>query len=131
MSLPARYRAPRTARLAVFGHTSGYDLETQSWPTTDRIIRRQATRLTGPSHDPCRGLDQRPRDAHIEAMCGWSMSLTRFGVAKLRATVKAMLKQYEGAWTEMATQCSITSLPGSARKTNCDSPRYSADNRYI
>jgi hypothetical protein len=34
--------------------------------------------------------------------------LTRFGVAKLRAAVKAMLKQYDGAWIEMATQCSIT-----------------------
>ena len=37
------------------------------------------------------------RDAHIDAMCGWSMSLTGFGVAKLRAAVKAMLKQYDGA----------------------------------
>jgi hypothetical protein len=34
-------------------------------------------------------------DARIEAMCGWSMSLTRFGVAKLRAAVRAMLKQYD------------------------------------
>jgi hypothetical protein len=58
------------------------------------------------------------------------MSLTGFGVAKLRAAVKAMLKQYDGALTEMATQCSITSLPGSTQKTNYDSPRYSADSRY-
>src|SRR4029450_1955830 len=65
------------------------------------------------SHDLCRGLLQWPRDAHIEAMCGWSMSLTGFGVAKLRAAVRAMLKQYDGAWIEMATQSRITSLPGS------------------
>jgi hypothetical protein len=47
---------------------------------------------------------------HIEAMCGWSMSLTRFGVAKLRAAVKAMLKQYDGAGIQVATQWRITSL---------------------
>ena len=64
-------------------------------------------------------------------MCGWSMSLTGFSVAKLRAAVRAMLKQYDGAAIQMATQCSITSLPGSLQKSNCDSPRYSADSRYI
>jgi hypothetical protein len=42
-----------------------------------------------------------------------------------------MLKQYDAAAIQMATQCSITSLPGSPQKTNCDSPRYSADSRYI
>jgi hypothetical protein len=59
------------------------------------------------------------------------MSLTGFSVAKLRAAVRAMLKQYDAAAIQMATQCSITSLPGSPQKTNCDSPRYSADSRYI
>lgn len=56
------------------------------------------------------------RDARIEAMCGWSMSLTGFSVAKLRAAVTAMLKQYDGAGIHMATQCRITSLPGGPRK---------------
>jgi hypothetical protein len=41
-----------------------------------------------------------------------SMSLTRFGVAKLRAAVRAMPKQYDGAGMQMATQCRITSLAG-------------------
>jgi hypothetical protein len=58
----------------------------------------------------------RRTDTHIEAMCGWSMSLTGFGVAKLRAAVRAMPKQYDGALIHMATQCRITSLPGSPRK---------------
>jgi len=72
-----------------------------------------------------------PRYAHIEAMCGWSMSLTGFCVAKLRAAVRAMPKQYDGAGIEVATRCRITSLARHPRKTNCDSPRYSADSRYI
>ena len=63
-------------------------------------------------------------------MRGWSVSLTRFGVAKLRAAVRAMLKQYDGASIQVATQCRIASLPGSPQKTNRDSPRYSADSRY-
>jgi hypothetical protein len=46
-------------------------------------------------------------------MCGWSMSLTGFGVAKLRAAVRAMPKQYDGARIHMATRCRNTSLPGS------------------
>jgi hypothetical protein len=83
------------------------------------------------SHDLCRGPVQRPRNAHIEAMCGWSMSLTGIGVAKLRAAVRAMLKQYDGAGIEVATRCRITSLARRPQKTNCDSPRYSADSRYI
>ena len=61
----------------------------------------------------------------------WSMSLTGFGVAKLRAAVRAMPKQYDGARIHMATQCRITSLSRRPQKTNCDSPRYSADSRYI
>ena len=59
------------------------------------------------------------------------MSLTGFGVAKLRAAVRAMPKQYDGARIHMATRCCITSLPGCAQKTNCDSVRYSAESRYI
>ena len=62
------------------------------------------------SHDLCRGLVQQPRHAHIDAMCGRSMTLTRFGLAKLHAAVRAMLKQYDGAGMQMATQCRITSL---------------------
>jgi hypothetical protein len=115
MSLPARYRAPRTARLAVSGHMNDCDLETQSWLATDRIICRRTTRPTG------------FRTTYVEAwfnglgtrtskMCGWSMSLTGFGVAKLRAAVRAMPKQYDGAGIQMATQCHITSLPGVPRK---------------
>jgi hypothetical protein len=113
---------------------NGYDLETQSWIGTDQVLAGEprACRL---SHEPHRSiLDghvlSRPV-THIEAMCGWSMSLTGFGVAKLRAAVTAMLKQYDGAGIHMATQCRITSLPNSPHKTNCDSPRYSADSRYI
>ena len=113
-SLPARCHAPRTARLAGSGHMNGCDLETdQALPPIGLIGRRNASHRP---QRPCRGLVQRPRDAHIEAMCGWSMSLTRFGVAKLRAAVRAMLKQYDGAGIQMATQCSITSLAGSLRK---------------
>jgi hypothetical protein len=64
-------------------------------------------------------------------MGGRSVSLTRFGVAKLRAAVKAMLKQYDGAGIQMTTQCRNTSLAGALKKQICDSPRYSADSRYI
>jgi hypothetical protein len=107
MSLPARCRAPRTARLAVSGHMNDCDLETQSWLATDRIICRRTTRPNG------------FRTTYVEAwfmgpgtrtfkMCGWSMSLTGLGVAKLRAAVRAMLKQYDGAAIQMATQFRIT-----------------------
>ena len=96
---------------------------------SDYLPTKQASHRL--SYDLCRGLVQRPRDAHIEAMCGWSMSLTRFGVAKLRAAVRAMPKQYDGARIHMATRCRITSLPGTPQKTNCVSPRYWADSRYI
>jgi hypothetical protein len=68
---------------------------------------------------------------HIEAMCGWSMSLTSFGVAKLRAAVTAMLKQYDGAVFEVATWCRITRLVRSCAETNYDSCRYSADDHYM
>jgi len=53
-------------------------------------------------------------------------------MAKLRAFLKAMLKQYDGARIQMATQFRIT-MPARqpAERTNCDSPRYSADSRYI
>jgi len=47
MSFPARCRAPRTARLAGFGHMSGYDLETRSCIATDQAISRRTTRLNG------------------------------------------------------------------------------------
>jgi len=109
---------------------NGCDLETRSCIATDRIICRRTTRLNGFAR-LCRGLVQWPRDAHIEAMCGWSMSLTGFRVVKLRAAVRAMPKQYDGAVIEVATRCRITSLARRPRKTNCDSPRYSADSRYI
>src|SRR5215211_1930385 len=62
------------------------------------------------SYDRCRRLVQWPRDAYIASMRGWSTSLTRFDVAKLRAAVRAMPKQYDGAGMQMATQCRITSL---------------------
>ncbi|WP_197033422.1 hypothetical protein [Bradyrhizobium sp. URHD0069] len=92
---------------------NGYDLETQSWIGTDQVLAGEprACRL---SHELHRGILDAHRLSrpvtHIEAMCGWSMSLTRFGVAKLRAAVKAMLKQYDGAGIQVATQCRITSL---------------------
>jgi hypothetical protein len=59
------------------------------------------------------------------------MSLTRFGVAKLRAAAKAMLKQYDGAVFEVATWCRITRLVRSCAETNYDSSRYSADDHYM
>jgi len=37
-------------------------------------------------------------------------------VANLRAAVRAMPKQYDGAGFQMATQCRITSLPSVPRK---------------
>src|SRR6185295_17853622 len=49
-------------------------------------------------------------DTHTVATCGWSMSLTRFGVARLRAAAKAMLKQYDRAVSQVATWCRITRL---------------------
>ncbi len=39
MLFPARCHAPKTARLAGFGHMNGYDLETRSWVTADQIVR--------------------------------------------------------------------------------------------
>ena len=48
------------------------------------------------------------------------MSLTSFGVAKLRAAVTAMLKQYDGAVFEVATWCRITRLVRSCAETNYD-----------
>ena len=134
MTLPARCHSPRTARLAGFDHMNDYDLETQSWIGTDQVLggEPRACRL---SHEPhrsildCHGLS-RPV-THIEAMYGWSMSLTGFGAAKLRAAVRAMLKRYDGAEIQVATRCRITSLPGTPQKTNCVSPRYWADSRYI
>jgi hypothetical protein len=60
------------------------------------------------------------------------MSLTRFGVAKLRAAVRAMLKQYDGAvFSQWLLNVALQGLAGPNPKTNCDSPRYSADSRYI
>jgi hypothetical protein len=67
----------------------------------------------------------------LEAMGGWSMSLTSFGVAKLGAAVTAMLKQYDGPVFEVATWCRITRLVRSCAETNYDSSRYSADDHYM
>jgi hypothetical protein len=106
-------------------------LETQSWTATDQFISRQTARLTGFRTTCAEALFNGIADARIEAMCGWSMSLTRFGVAKLRAAVRAMLKQYDALPLQVDTWWRITSLPSSSQKTNCDSPRYSADSRYI
>jgi hypothetical protein len=52
----------------------------------------------------------------IEATCDWSTSLTRFGVARCRAAVRAMLKQYEGAQIQLATQRRITSLASALKQ---------------
>src|SRR2546421_11063632 len=90
----------------------------------DQIVRRRITRLTG-LLTTCVETGSMPRDPPVEATCVWSMSLTRFGVVKLRAAVRAMLKQYDGAAIQMATQCRITSLASRSPKTNRDSPRYS------
>ena len=54
------------------------------------------------------------------------MSLTRFGVTKLRAAVEAMLKEYDGAGAQMATQCRITSLASRSPTKTAISPRYLA-----
>ena len=102
---------------------NGYDLETRSCIAHRPDYLHASQRL---SHDPCRGLVQWLRHAHIGAMCGRSMSLTGFGVAKLRAAVRAMPKQYDGAGIQVATRCRITSLARRCQKTNCNSPRYSA-----
>src|SRR6185369_14674453 len=67
----------------------------------------------------------------IEVMCGWSMSLTRFGVAKLRAAVRAMPKQYDGAGIQMATQFAHYKPHQTQPETNCDSARYSPDSHYV
>jgi len=64
-------------------------------------------------------------------MRGWSMSLTRFGVAKLRAAVRAMLKQYDGAGIQMATQFAHYKPHQTQPETNCDSARYSPDSHYV
>jgi hypothetical protein len=69
---------------------SDCSLETQSWTATDQVISRQTTRLTGFRTTCVEAWFNGIADANIEAMCGWS--LTRFGVAKLRAAVRAMLK---------------------------------------
>src|ERR1051325_10467784 len=113
MTFPGRCRAPKTARLAGFGHMNGYNLETRSWVASDYSPTNHASHRL--SYDLWRDLVQRPRATPIEATWVWSMSLTRFGVAKLRAAVRAMLKQYDGAEIQMATQCRITSLARSKR----------------
>ena len=64
-------------------------------------------------------------------MRGWSMSLTRFGVAKLRAAVRAMPKQYDGAGIQMATQFAHYKPHQTQPETNCDSARYSPDSHYV
>src|SRR5215207_10711049 len=108
MTLPARCRAPKTARLAGFGRMNGCDLETRSWVATDQIVSRRTTRLTD-FLTTCVEAWLNGLGRSIEATCNWSMSLTRFGVAKRRAAVRTMLKQYDGAEIQLATQRRITS----------------------
>ena len=129
MTLPARCRVPKNARLAGFGHMNGYDLETQSWIGTHQVLNGEprACRLSRPVSRP----GSWPLDAPIKAMCGWSVSLTRFGVAKLRAAVRAMLKQYDGAGIQVATQCRITSLAGRLRKQTAILLAIPADCPYV
>ena len=130
MTLPERYRTPKTARLAASGHRSDYGLETQSWGGTDQTLGREL-RAASAFARPVRGLVL-AGDAHIEATRGWSMSLSRFDVSSsVSAAAKGMLMQYECAALRVATWCRITRLVRFLRrKTNCDSSRYSADDRY-
>jgi len=83
---------------------------------TDRIICRRTTRLTGFRTTGVDAWFNGPGTRRIVSTGGWSMSLTSFGAAKLRAAVRAMPKQYDGAGFQMATQCRITSLPSVPRK---------------
>ena len=70
-------------------------------------------------------------DAHIGTTCGWSVSLTRFDVAKLRAAAKAMLKQYDCALLKWLLGVALQGASGPAPKTNYDSSRYSAEDHYM
>jgi hypothetical protein len=83
------------------------------------------------SNDRRRRLFQWPWDAHIVLMGGWSMSLTRFGAAKLRAAVRAMPKQYEALGCRWLLYAALQALQAAPENNLCDSPRYSADSRYI
>ena len=70
-------------------------------------------------------------DAHTEATRGWSMSLSRFDVSSsVSAAAKGMLMQYECAALRWLLGAALQGLSGPAPKTNCDSSRYSADDRY-
>jgi hypothetical protein len=60
-----------------------------------------------------------------------SMSLTGFGVAKLRAAVRAMLKHTMALALKWLLNAALQACRAAPRKQNCDSPRYSADSRYI
>ena len=68
-------------------------------------------------------------DANIEATCGWS--LTRFGVAKLRAAATAMQKHTMALGFRWLLNAALQALQAAPENNLCDSPRYSADSRYI
>jgi hypothetical protein len=97
---------------------NGCDLENQSWIGTIKFS--PANRARAGFRTSCTeaysmpmGCPDRQRKSKRCAAGQWSMSLTRLGVAKLRAAVKAMLKQYEGAQGfRWLLNAALQALPG-------------------
>ena len=69
-------------------------------------------------------------DAPIDATCGWSVSLTMIwrGVC---AAAKGMLSNTIALPLNWLLGVALQGLSGPAPKTNSDSSRYSADDRYM
>ena len=110
---------------------NGCDLETRSCIATDRIICRRTTGLTGFRTTGVDAWFNGPGDAHIASMGGWSTSLTRFGVAKLRAAATAMQKHTMALGFRWLLNAALQAMQAAPEDNLCDSPRYSADSRYI
>ena len=64
-------------------------------------------------------------------MRGWLTSLTRFGVAKICAAVRAMPKHTKALALKWLLNAALQALQAASENSLCDSPRYSADSRYI
>jgi hypothetical protein len=71
-------------------------------------------------------------DAHVEATRGWSMSFTRFDVAKYQRCRKGDAEANTIALLLKWLLCvALQGLSGPAPKTKCDCSRYSADDHYM
>jgi hypothetical protein len=87
----SRYRVPKIAQHAAFGHMNDYDLETQSLVGTDQVVGARdsvpACARSAPRHIRWPQFAV-TRHAHVETTCRWSIWPTRFRKATLCATGK-------------------------------------------